>query len=424
MVQGRRPQTGSAARDRERRERLTRNRLLASALLAAMALVYVATFAVTDAGVWTHLARAAAEAGVVGGLADWFAVTALFRRPLRLPIPHTAIVPNNKDRIGATLRGFIEENFLTREILLRKLREAGLAERFAAWLAAPETAPLIADRLTTLAPRLLAGLEGSEILRLLSRVASDRLRSADLRPLLTRLAALLARSGASDSLFETMAGRALIWLDENEKHIQDIVESRSRWWVPKAVNRRIAKAVIDGLSELLGELREPHSERRRQLDVELRRFIRDLAESPAWAERIHAAQERMAVDPRVRAWLRRAWQELTAAVRSDIESPSPRTRAAIEYGVRAAARFVATDPTVMAQVNAAIERLALTVVVRRHQVAGIIEEVVRRWDAATISERLELVVGSDLQYIRMNGTLVGAGVGALIFGTTQFAGLQ
>ena len=411
-------------RDQARRARLRRNRLLATALLVMMAVLYVVTYLVPEPAIWVRVVRAAAEAGVVGGLADWFAVTALFRHPLGLPIPHTAIVPKNKDRIGATLRGFVEQNFLTREILLRKLREAGLAERFAAWLAAPETAPLMADWLTRLAPQILAGIEKSEILRMLARTAGERLGAVDLAPLLSRLADVLMRSGAADALIEAVATRGTTWLDENDTRIQAIVEAKSRWWVPKAINRRIAKAVIDGLSEVLGELNVPDSGRRRALERELRDFIRDLAASPEWRERIEAARDRVLAHPRLRAWIERLWHDLSGALLRDLESPSPKTRAALARAIRAFARFLATDATIMMHVNAAIERLALTVVLRRHQIAGVIEEVVRRWDAATITARLELVVGSDLQYIRMNGTLVGAGVGALIFGASRLAGLQ
>ena len=184
-------------RDRLRRRRLTRNRLLASALLAAMATIYVATHAVAGPGSWILLLRAGAEAGVVGGLADWFAVTALFRHPLGLPIPHTAIIPNNKQRIGAALSQFVEQNFLTRVVLLRKLREAELGARLAAWLAAPQTVPLLATWVTNLVPQLIRALEirncmlcsiarwaisfGAWILRLLSSRSAHRDRYAQRR---------------------------------------------------------------------------------------------------------------------------------------------------------------------------------------------------------------------------------------------------
>jgi uncharacterized membrane-anchored protein YjiN (DUF445 family) len=156
-------------RDRLRRRRLSRNRLLATGLLAAMGTIYIGTHAVAQPDTWVLLVRAAAEAGVVGGLADWFAVTALFRHPLGLPIPHTAIIPNNKERIGATLSQFVEQNFLTRMVLLRKLRDAELGARLAAWLAAPETAPLIATWATNLLPQFIRAVENPELHELLDR---------------------------------------------------------------------------------------------------------------------------------------------------------------------------------------------------------------------------------------------------------------
>ncbi len=410
--------------DDQRRRRLARNRLLALALLALMAALYVGSFALAPGALWVHVVRAAAEAGIVGGLADWFAVTALFRHPLGLPIPHTAIVPNNKDRIAATLRQFVEQNFLTREILVRKLREAGLAERLLGWLTAPQTAPLLAERLTRLAPRLLAGLESSEAARLIARAARDRLRQAELAPLASRFLAVLMRSGAADEVFEAIARGGAAWLEQNSGRIQEIVEARSRWWVPKAINRRIAKAFIQGIGELLNELCDAGSARRQEFERELRRWVRDLAGSPESAERIRIVTQRVASDPRLRACLARLWRQFSASLLHDIETPSPKTRAAFERALAAFARALANDPAVMAEINAAAERLALTLVVRRHQIAGVVEEVIRRWDAATITDRLELVVGSDLQYIRMNGTLVGASVGGLIFIASWAAGFQ
>ena len=233
-------------RDRLRRRRLTRNRLVASALLAAMATIYVATHAVAEAGSWILLLRAGAEAGVVGGLADWFAVTALFRHPLGLPIPHTAIVPNNKERIGAALSQFVEQNFLTRVVLLRKLREAELGARLAAWLAAPQTAPLLATWVTNLVPQLIRALENPELHVVLDRTLGDQLRRVDLAPTLGQLIEIVTRSGEADALFDSLLDVGTVWLKKNDVRIQELVESHQRWWIPRRINRRIAKAMIEG----------------------------------------------------------------------------------------------------------------------------------------------------------------------------------
>ena len=411
-------------RDHFRRRRLTRNRLLASGLLAAMGTIYVATHAVVEPGSWVLLIRAAAEAGVVGGLADWFAVTALFRHPLGLPIPHTAIVPNNKERIGATLSRFVEQNFLTREVLLRKLREAELGARLAAWLAAPQTAPLVATWVTGLMPQLIRAIENPELHAVLDRTLGDQLRRVDLAPILGQLIEIVTRSGEADALFESLLDAGTAWLKENDPRIQELVDSHTRWWIPKPINRRIAKAVLDGLTELLTELRDPQSDTRQKLRDDLSGFLQDLAQSPEQRERINAAKDRLLSHPQLHAWLEALWKDLSETVLRDLASPSPRSRAALDQAIRSTARILATDQTMLIHVNAGIERLALALVVKRREIASVIEEVVRRWDARTLSDRLELVVGSDLQYIRMNGTLVGAGVGALIFLTSHLFGLR
>ncbi len=411
-------------RDRLRRRRLTRNRLVASALLAAMATIYVATHAVAEAGSWILLLRACAEAGVVGGLADWFAVTALFRHPLGLPIPHTAIVPNNKERIGAALSQFVEQNFLTRVVLLRKLREAELGARLAAWLAAPQTAPLLATWVTNLVPQLIRALENPELHVVLDRTLGDQLRRVDLAPTLGQLIEIVTRSGEADALFDSLLDVGTAWLKKNDVRIQELVESHQRWWIPRRINRRIAKAMIEGLTDLLTGLRNPRSDTRQKLRDDLSGFLLDLTQSPQQRERINMARDRLLSHPQLQAWLEALWKDLSETVLRDLESPSPRTRAALEQAIRSMARMLATDQTMLMHVNAGIERLALALVVKRREIASVIEEVVHRWDARTLSDRLELVVGSDLQYIRMNGTLVGAGVGALIFVASHLFGLR
>jgi uncharacterized membrane-anchored protein YjiN (DUF445 family) len=411
-------------RDVLRRRRLTRNRLLATGLLAAMATIYVATYAIAEPATWLLLIRAGAEAGIVGGLADWFAVTALFRHPLGLPIPHTAIVPNNKERIGATLSHFVEQNFLTRVVLLRKLRDAELGPRLTTWLATPQTAHLLANWATQLLPQLIRAVENPELHELLDRSLGNELRRVDLAPLLGRLIEIITHSGEADALFESLLVAAARWLAENDPLILEMVETRSRWWVPKPINRRIAKAVLDGLTDLLTELRDSRSETRRMVRTDLSRFLQDMAQSPEQREKINQAKERLLTHPQLKAWVETLWKDLSETVLRDLASPSPKSRAALEQGIGSIARALADDATMLARINSGIERLALALVVKRREIASVIEEVVHRWDARTLSERLELVVGSDLQYIRMNGTLVGAGVGALIFIASHLFRLQ
>ena len=193
--------------DEAARKKLRRNRILATTMLAGMGVVFVATRMIPDPGFVTLLIRSGAEAGMVGGVADWFAIAALFRRPLRLPIPHTAIIPNNKDRIGRTIGRFVERNFLTPDVLLPKVRQMTLGQRIAVWLAAPATAPLIARSITAMLPYLIHSLQNPDLGEFLQRTLGEQLRQADFAPMIGHAIRILTASGEADVLFERVRSR-------------------------------------------------------------------------------------------------------------------------------------------------------------------------------------------------------------------------
>jgi uncharacterized membrane-anchored protein YjiN (DUF445 family) len=412
----------SATYGEQRRRQLSRSRMLATGLLGAMGAGYVGTHLVPEPGFGVLLTRAGAEAGLVGGLADWFAVTALFRHPLGLPIPHTAIIPSNKERIGQALSRFVEQNFLTRELLVRKVREAEVGRRTARWLAAPTTAPTIAGWVVTALPPLIRALENPELREFADRALGNQLRGANLAPALAHLLRILTGSGEADALFDSMLDVALRWLADNKVQIFDLVKERSRWWIPKAVNRRIAEAIIDGVTELFEGLKQPEGEARVRFRAALIRLIEELVSSPERREQINRAKDRLLVHPEVRAWLGSIWKEVSQSALRDLEQPKSTTRRTLEEAITSIARVLAQDASMIANLDAAAERIALIMVTQRHNIANVIDEVVRSWDTATLTDRLELAVGSDLQYIRMNGTLVGAAVGCLIFVLSRLAG--
>jgi uncharacterized membrane-anchored protein YjiN (DUF445 family) len=402
-------------REEERRRRLDTNKRLATGLLALMALILIATFLVDQPNSWVLLVRAAAEAGVVGGLADWFAVTALFHRPLGLPIPHTAIIPNSKERIGQALSQFVEENFLTRDIVLRRLTSAEPGLRLANWLAEPRTAKLVAGWIASAVPALFQSLDNVELRDFLQRALGDRLRNADLSPVFARLLRLLTASEQSQAVFDAAIAAALRWLETNQADIERLVHEHSRWWVPKRVNRQVAKAVMDGLRDLLVELSDPVSEIRAKFRQDIAGLIEDMLNSPERRRAVNTAVQRALSSTEVQCWAGAVWTSFREAVARDLEDSGSPARQALEQGITSFGRGMARDPVMIAHVDAAFRHLALVLVRRRSAIASVISEVVRSWDARTIAARLELAVGSDLQYIRMNGTVVGAGVGCAIY---------
>lgn len=389
--------------------------MYATGLLALMGTTYFSTYAVPDPGYVVLLIRSGAEGGAVGGLADWFAITALFRHPLGLPIPHTAIVPRSKERIGSALGRFIEENFLTREVVLRRLRNARFGHRAVDWLAAPGTSPAVSGWMVRSLPQLLRALDSPELHAFARRTIGEQIGRADPAPIIGRLIQAMATSGEADRLFDTATDAASSWLEGHRDDVYRLVNERNRWWVPKAINRRIAAAIIDGLTDVLGQLREPDSSARQQFRSALEGLVDDLIRSPERRAEVDAAKRRLLSHPDVQNWLSSLWRNAIAGAQRDLEQPSPRAQAMIENLLQAVARALAADETALARIESAIERVALAVVLRRAEIGGIVADIVRGWDERSMTSRLELAIGSDLQYIRMSGTLVGAGVGALLF---------
>ena len=406
---------GSRRSDEIRRKRLRRNRILATAMLAGMGVVFVATRMVPEPGFLTLLIQAGAEAGMVGGVADWFAVTALFRHPLGLPIPHTAIIPTNQDRIGRTLGRFVENNFLTPDVLFRKLRQLQVGRRVANWLAAPASAGLIAHSITSALPHLIHSLRSRDLHDFLQRAFGAELDHADLAPIIGHAIRLLTASGEADVLFDRAIEMAIRWIKDHREQLDKLIGEHSRWWIPKAIDRRIASAIMDGVTEVLIGLKDPESAARAKFRAALASIVTDLLNSPEHREQVNDAARRLLAHPDTRAWLSSIWNELCDAAVDDLAQPKSRLSIALEKPISLVAQTLAIDETMQRHVDDAVERLAHSLISWRAEIGTFIAEVVRSWDTRTLVERLELVVGSDLQYIRMNGTIVGACAGCLIF---------
>jgi uncharacterized membrane-anchored protein YjiN (DUF445 family) len=375
------------------RRALRRNRLLATGLLALMIAIAIATHLEPSPGWLVQLLRAGAEAGIIGGLADWFAITVLFRHPLGIPLPHTAILPNNKDRIGRSLGSFVERNFLVPEVILPKLRQADFTQKISGWLELPRTAPMVAEWVITLLNRLLAAGHSAQINELIQHTLGQQLRTLDLAPPLGRVVEVLTSSEESDILFEKVVGTAESWIMANRAQIDEMVEQRSRWWIPNTINRRIAAAIVDGTIDLLHRLRQRDSEVRVQFRAAVAGLVHDL----------------------MRAWIASAWDGLGHRLIQELSDPGSNVRSTIHAAVLALAHSMRDDEFIRARIDTLIEHLMAQLFQWRGEIGLLIAEVVRNWDARTVSDRLELVLGSDLQYIRINGTIVGALVGCAIY---------
>jgi len=396
------------------RRALRRNRLLATGLLVLMVAIAVATHLEPSQNWLVRLVRAGADAGIVGGLADWFAITVLFRHPLGIPIPHTAILPRNKDRIGRSLGSFVERNFLIPEVILPKLREADIAGTIAGWLASPENAPKVADWIITLLKRLLSADAGAQITKLVQYTIGQQ-QKLDLAPLLARVIDVLTTSEESNILFEKAAQTAESWITANRTEIDEMVEQHSRWWIPKTIDRHIAAKIVDGVIDLLHHLRQRDSEIRKQFRDHVAKLVEDLTTSAEQRDKIQRLKDRLLNDAEVRAWAARARDDLAQQLMQELADPQSKARSTLHSAIVSLAHSMREDPFIRARIDAGIEALAMTLIQWRGQIGSLIAGVVKSWDARTVSDRLELVLGSDLQYIRINGTIVGALVGCGIY---------
>jgi uncharacterized membrane-anchored protein YjiN (DUF445 family) len=409
-----------SSRELQRIEALRWNRTLATTLLGMMVLLFVATSVIGGHNFATLLLRAAAEAGIIGGLADWFAVTALFRHPLGLPIPHTAILPNNRDRIGAAVGRFVEQSFLTPAVLLPRLKASMPAKRLADWLAQPQAVELLVEPIMALIPQIWR--ETASLGKFFDRALASQFRQIDAAPVVGQALRVVAASGEADILFERAAEAAARWVKDNRGQIDDIVRERSRWWVPKAIDRAIATALLDGVTEFLDKMRQPDSAARRSFRDGLTQLARDISASPDYRDQVNAAKNRLLDHPDLRAWLASVRTEISRMIFSDVRAPQSRIRAALATMLASLGAALAADTEVQGRIDGLIERLADQAIARRSEIGGFIADVIKRWDARTLSDRFELVIGSDLQFIRMNGTIVGAAVGAVIFLIDWFIG--
>jgi uncharacterized membrane-anchored protein YjiN (DUF445 family) len=361
------------------------------------------------------LLRAGAEAAVVGGLADWFAVTALFRHPLGLPIPRTAIIPKSKDRIGEGLGDFVERNFLAPDIIAAKLREIAPARHLAEWLAVPENARRVADQIAAMLPYAIRSLDDAEVRDFVVRSFGEQLREIDLAPILGRAIAIITSSGQYDVLFDRLLDALQALVAANEDRVYAMVEERSRWWIPKPVDRRIATAILQSVDEVLGELRLPGSTARDEMRRAVAGLADSLVDSPEQRRRFNEAKDRLLDHPEVQAWLARIWDDLRRIFVDDLAAPSSRTREAVYTGILSFGRTLAADRHMQTRLETTLEQVALAAVPWRGRIGALIAEVVRGWDPRTVARRVELAIGSDLQYIRMTGTLVGACVGCALY---------
>lgn len=391
---------------------LARMRWFATGLLVLMGVVFILCHLYVDR--WPHLAyvRAFAEAAMVGAVADWFAVVALFRRPFGLPIPHTAIIARNKDRIGRSLGTFICNNFLAPEAVAAKLDSLDLAGRAVAWLRRPDNAAALAKRGAGLLPVLLDALEDEHVRRFLHGAVRRGIGSVDTAPLASRVLSVLMARGHHLDLFDRLLDGAEGFLFRNEGLIRAKVADRSWRWLPRWVDEKLADKVVVGMLETIVELRDPAHPWRDEFQGAVAGFVDKLAHDPDFRARGEAIKAEVMANPMVEEYLDSVWAEIKARLRADLARDEGVLRQGLERALQGFAARLDDDPRMQAVLNRWARRIADRLVVpHRDEIGAFIAAQVQKWDTRTLVDKLELQVGRDLQYIRVNGTLVGGLVG-------------
>ncbi len=401
-------------------EVLRRHRRIALACLVAAGLIYLATQFVESPGYWVLLIRQGAEAGLIGGIADWFAVTALFRRPLGLPIPHTAILPRNKDRLGEGLGRFVADNFLEPAVVLHRLEQAEPSVRLGGWLQDSGNAELVADRVLAMAPDAINAFSDREVRNFYADTFRHQVTRLDLVPVAERLLRMLSEAGYHQRLFDRSVRVAREMLLRNRQLIYRRVEERSSWWIPRRFDRKLAEAIVEGVEEWLHEISAENHPARLELDRAIYALIANLGQSAVIRERLDGIRDELLESEELRAMLESIWEDLRSTALDGLEGSDSRFRLALVNSLRRFGRTLQDDQDARERLDARLALLLRELVLPfRDRIGRFIADVVRDWDGETLSERLELAVGRDLQFIRINGTVVGALVGVVLFVATQ-----
>lgn len=409
-----------AARDAAKRRELRRAKRVAGALLCGMLVLLFASAAGRAAHPWLAWVQAFAEAAAVGAIADWYAVSALFRHPFGLPVPHTAIIPRRKDRLGASLGEFVEQHLLTPEHVLARLGQGSLARAGAEWLADPAQQRRIARRLGARAPLLFERLSDAEVRPAVERLLRQQFERIDLAQLAGEGLDLLTARGRHQLLLDRLLLALDEWLQSNRGLVRAKVSEGSKY-TPAMFDAYIAGRFVDGVLALLHEVAaQPQHELRTRLDAAVQAYVHDLKTRPSFRRRGEAIRRALLEQLQPGQQAHALVEELRSHLVADLGSRHSRVRAVLVQLLDAAAQAIREDAALQRKLDAwAHQALGRLMRRHRHQVSLLIAEVVRRWDADEVCERVETEIGRDLQSIRLSGTLVGGTVGVLLHACTR-----
>ena len=382
--------------------------LLLMALLFAFTLHHPATWAA-----WLH---AFAEAGMVGALADWFAVVALFRHPLGIPIPHTAIIPNRKNEIGENMSRFVAENFLEPDVVRRKLQDSRLAAFVVNWLKSEKGRRSVEDLSVTVLRWAFGAFHEERVRRFFSRLSSKQLKNVSLAPLLGNTLEWLVRGQRHQQILTQVLRYTIVLVHDHREAIRTKVQQESPWWVPGFVDDRILKKMLERIEHQLFEMAlDPDHALRSRFNKWVQELAHSLKTNPEHRRLGEDIKQQLLANDELQDYLYGLWRDFAGNIETDIEKPESEIRQQVGQWLLDVAEELDGDPEMQVWVNAWLVEAITTVVGRNSaQIASLISDTVKSWDGDDTSRRVELAIGRDLQFIRINGTLVGGLVGLLI----------
>ena len=406
------------ASDRLKRKQLLRMKSFATGLLIVAAITYVFAKRAEAAGApeWVSYLRAAAEAGMIGGLADWFAVTALFRRPLGLPIPHTAIIPTRKDAIGASLGEFVGDNFLSDEVVRNKINSADIALRFGNWLSQAKNSKQVTDELAGVIAWATSLGDDEDISEVIEESFRRTAQNFDIAKPLRILLIKAVENDAHTPIVDMLAKAIENWLETDPARAKGWIDKQLPKWLPGLGKDKAGEWLYERLIELSKEVQVDYEHPiRRSIERLLNRFAEQLQSDPVIIERINRAKMRLVDRPEVRHTISDIWITTKQTLREEASDSNSELRIRVTTLLANFGKRIAADNELQQTIDLAIENATAHLVdTYRDEIAAIISDTVSRWDAGDTAKKIELQVGRDLQFIRVNGTIVGALAGIAI----------
>ncbi|MDQ2582743.1 DUF445 domain-containing protein [Saccharothrix yanglingensis] len=397
-------------------------KLVATGFFLAATVIFVVALLFEEGGpAWVGYVRAAAEAGMVGAIADWFAVTALFRRPLGLPIPHTAIIPTRKDTFGDALGSFVGQNFLSEAVVKDKLRRVGVGRRLGEWLVKPENAERVTSEVANVVKGAVTVLRDEDVQAIVEQAVVRRLVDRPWGPPLGTLLGQVLADGAHHKLVDLMCDRAYDWVRDNYDKVMGVVSDRAPSWSPRFVDSMLGDKVYTELLNFAWAVKTDVNHPMRQaVDQFLVEFASDLRTDPATMQRAEQVKQQVVDHPDVQRLIGSAWGTAKKMLLDAAEDPSSELRRRVREGLVSFGARLVGDEAMRAKVDGWLEGAAGYVVTHyRDEITTLITDTVERWDAEETSRKIELQVGRDLQFIRINGTVVGALAGLAIYTVGQ-----